>query len=382
MELCKIKLNLTESDIKFLYFNQLLPQERTFYNISQFLPVRFYFVIKRMSRFENLRVPYWSFKARRYGIRPYFPLVAAANTLIKRFNTNVFLKKKMRRLRLKCLSYTVQAKVRHIANFRHTQPFSLKERIFLSHKTIQRTIWEFLYKGVRRRKLNRRGIAVTRRTRKNNRPVSQKHIFLNAHKPLIWKMRNARYAHWALRTRGKLNEYRYDKLLGTELNFIGKTKTYLLLPFIIFTTLTSFLSWKQIKQVMEYGLFIYNGRPNWLPEHFAVGDIVELPLGLTLKKTQRRMKFRYRMILNKARRATYKNFIARKRFGVRKPISIPKVFKKLPIANKQLRDRFAFDPSLRAFAVIHPLTKLTRDIEHRLTKSSVLTLQNWRYRFD
>jgi hypothetical protein len=127
---------------------------------------------------------------------------------------------------------------------------------------------------------------------------------------------------------------------------------------------------------MEYGLFIYNGRPNWLPEHFAVGDIVELPLGLTLKKTQRRMKFRYRMILNKARRATYKNFIARKRFGVRKPISIPKVFKKLPIANKQLRDRFAFDPSLRAFAVIHPLTKLTRDIEHRLTKSSVLTLQN------
>lgn len=31
-------------------------------------------------------------------------------------------------------------------------------------------------------------------------------------------MRKARYAHWDLRLQGTLNKYRYDKLLGRELN--------------------------------------------------------------------------------------------------------------------------------------------------------------------
>ncbi len=107
-----------------------------------------------------------------------------------------------------------------------------------------------------------------------------------------------------------------------------------------------------------------------------MGDIIELPFGFSIKKLSKRIKYKYRMIINKARRATYKNFVARKQFGIRKPIRVPKIFKKLPVVSKYLRDRFAFDPALRCFAVIHPLSTLTRDIERRLTKSSVLTLQN------
>jgi len=382
MKLCTNSLSLTECDIKLLYFSRPSQQDRAFYNIGLFLKVRLYYIIKQQLRFENLKLPYWSHRARRQGVRPYFPLLTEASHFLRRYDTYLPLKKRTRRLKLKRISFTTFASVRQLTQNPRVQPFSLKERIFLSHKTIQKTVWEFLYSSARKKKIQRKSPNLPRLLARHPNRDLQKRIFLNAHKPLVWKMRSARYAHWNLKTKGKLNEYRYNKLLGTELHFVGNTKTYLLLPFILFSTLTAFLSWRQIKQVMEFGLFVYNGKYNWLPDQFVVGDIIELPFGFSIKKLSKCIKYKYRMIINKARRATYKNFVARKQFGIRKPIRVPKIFKKLPVVSKYLRDRFAFDPALRCFAVIHPLSTLTRDIERRLTKSSVLTLQNWRYRFD
>ena len=299
----------------------------------------------------------------------------------RNFYFGVSLTKRTRRLQIKCINPIRYLVSKQIINTPTRQVFSLKQRIFLSHKTIQKTVWEFLYRGAKKRFRAFKPLTFFK-TQTRQIKDSRKHIFLNAHKPLIWKMRSARYAHWNLKTKGKLNEYRYNKLLGTELFFVGKTEVYLLLPFMLFTVLTATLSWRQIKQVMEYQLFCYNGHYDWLPNFFAVGDIVELPLGLPFKSLRKNMKKVYITIINKARRTTYKNFIARKLSGIRKPIRIPKIFKKLPIHPHFLRDRFAFDPSLRCFAVIHPIITLTKDIEHKLTTSSVLTLQNWRYRFD
>jgi hypothetical protein len=113
-----------------------------------------------------------------------------------------------------------------------------------------------------------------------------------------------------------------------------------------------------------------------LPNQFLTGDIIELPLGFPLTSLSKDLAYTYKVFITKARRVTYINFISRKNLGVRKSIRIPKIFKKLPLINKYLRDRFAFDPALQCFSVIHPLAASTLDIEHRLTKSSVLTLQN------
>jgi hypothetical protein len=99
-------------------------------------------------------------------------------------------------------------------------------------------------------------------------------------------------------------------------------------------------------------------------------------LGFPLNSLNKNLDHIYKIFINIARRVTYINFISRKFFGVRKPTHIPKIFKKLPLINSYLRDRFAFDPALQCFSVIHPLAASISDIEHRLTKSSVLTLQN------
>lgn len=382
MKLNKNFLSLMECDIKLMYFGKFSLHEKTFHTIGVSLKMNLYFSVKQRLDFENLNLPYWTDSFKSINVKEFFPLLTEASQFLQNYDLDWPLNSSIRPLQIKRIGFITYARVRQLYQNPMTQPFSLKERIFLSHKTIQGTVWEFLYNSASIKKVNLRETISLPFEQEYFNETSKKKIFLNAYKPLIWKMRFARYAHWSLKTRGKLNEYRYNKLLGTELYFIGKTKDYLLLPFLLFSTITIPLSWQQIKQIITFGLFVYNGKYNWLPDQFLSGDIIELPLGFPLNSLNKNLDHIYKIFINKARRVTYINFISRKFFGVRKPTHIPKIFKKLPLINSYLRDRFAFDPALQCFSVIHPLAASISDIEHRLTKSSVLTLQNWRYRFD
>ena len=382
MELNKNFSNLMERDIKLMYFGKFFHHKKTFYTIGFSLKTGVYFLVKQRLNFENLNLPYWTNNLKGTSIKEFFPLLTEASQFLQDYGLDLPLNNAVRQLKVKQVGFITYARVKQLYQNPMTQPFSLRERIFLSHKTIQGTVWDFLYNSAQIKNVNHRETISLSLEQEHFKENLKKKIFLNAYKPLVWKMRSARYAHWNLKTRGKLNEYRYNKLLGTELYFIGKTKDYLLLPFLLFSTITIQLSWQQIKQVVVFGLFVYNGECNWLPDQFLTGDIIELPLGFPLTSLSKDLAYTYKVFITKARRVTYINFISRKNLGVRKSIRIPKIFKKLPLINKYLRDRFAFDPALQCFSVIHPLAASTLDIEHRLTKSSVLTLQNWRYRFD
>ena len=107
-----------------------------------------------------------------------------------------------------------------------------------------------------------------------------------------------------------------------------------------------------------------------------VGDIIELPSGFYLTTRRKKIRAAFRIITNRAKRTVYRHFMARKR-GIRKYNQIiPKIFKRLPTQVRLINKYIAFDPGLNAFAVMYPLYNLTKDVQHRLTKSSVLTLQN------
>jgi len=55
-------------------------------------------------------------------------------------------------------------------------------------------------------------------------------------------MRKSRYAHWGYRTTGKLNEWRYNKLLSYELGHLVKDFSKQMLVHILFRTLYKTLS--------------------------------------------------------------------------------------------------------------------------------------------
>lgn len=261
--------------------------------------------------------------------------------------------------------------------------FSLKQRLFVSKKRMVRTVWNFLYTKVKNNFLKspkkmyseKRLVGKTRRKQR---------IFFNAHKYLAWKMRKARYAHWGLRTRGKLNEYRYNKLLGRELAYLTQWQTSHFLPVILLNTLACLISWRQFIKMGELHLIVYNGIDTNIPAQVKLGDIIELPFGQSLGRFRKTMRKYYRRIINRAKTVSYKSFIAfkRRKSFFRKHLNVPKIFKRLPIGLKRLGRNLAYDPALNIMSVIHPIQTNNYNISYSLTSTSVLGLQNWRYRFD
>lgn len=260
--------------------------------------------------------------------------------------------------------------------------FTINQRLFLSKKTIKKTLWNFFYTSSKYKFLKKR---FYRPYENNNNTLTQsllssKIFFFNANKSLIWKMRTARYAHWDLRTKGKLNEWRYDKLLGTELYLLSKTTNKPLLNFIFTRAYNIALSWRQMILLLKYGLLIHNGKPFSNSTILQVGDIIELPF---FASTSMNFKRRYsKKIVGRSKRLSYKSFLSFRNKNVRRHKVVPKLFKKLPIGFKRFGTSLAQDYALNIFAVVYPLDKYKHDIFYEISNSSVLTLQNWRYRFD
>ena len=207
---------------------------------------------------------------------------------------------------------------------------------------------------------------------------------MNVYRPILKKLRKARFAHWELRTLGKLNEYRYNKLLGKELKYISKIPVHYLLSLILLSSLYCSISWRQMFYLVSYSIIVYNGSYCMVPKNINLGDIIELPFGGGIKKIRRLLKKHYKSIIGRAKKLSYRRFISFKyRLRcMRRYKQVPKIIKSLPIAKKFLGKTIAYDSSLNIVSVIVPINPLSHSIDTQLTKSSVLSLQNWRYRFD
>lgn len=255
-------------------------------------------------------------------------------------------------------------------NFNKFNSFNITKRLFLSKALIFTTLWYFFFF---KKKLD---ILPDLKKKK-------KLIFFNGHKQLLWKMRKARYAHWTFRTRGKLNKRRYDKLLGFELHKNIKTTILQFLSFIFFVTYFITLSWKQIILLQSYNIFIYNGLSVNAVITFAYRKVLELPCGRNLLYFNKYKTYLYKTTL-KTSKFFYKKIKLMRR-GLKvidKNIKIPNLVKNLQI-NKQLFGKnITYDPSLNILLFIYPIPRVEHNINWKITNTSVLSLQNWRYNFN
>ena len=297
--------------------------------------------------------------------------------LIKRWYNFLKLKKKLR------LNYFKFYNLHHRNRKPTFSNFTINQRIFLSKKIMKKSLWDFFYKSGKTIKQDYKNLINSRQlTFPHFLTNSTRNItFLNANKPLLWKMRKARYAHWDLRVRGKLNEWRYHKFLGTELHVLACKDTNLYLNIILLRTYTCILSWRQMILLIKHNLILCNGAPFKSTHSLVRGDIVELPIFIKPRNDKDDLNY-FNKIIKRSKRLAYKSFLAFKNKFIRKHEKVPKIFKKLPVGSKFLGSSIAWDRNISAFGVIYDFNAFKHDHEVNITYSSVLTLQNWRYRFD
>lgn len=111
-------------------------------------------------------------------------------------------------------------------------------------------------------------------------------------------MRKARYAHWAFRKIGKLNERKYHRFLGTELSFLTQKHGWQLLSQILLSTFTIPISWRHLSNLYLNNLVLVNGNPASNYTVIAKGDIVDLPHNLRTKLLKKKKYLNYLNVLN------------------------------------------------------------------------------------
>lgn len=266
--------------------------------------------------------------------------------------------------------------------------FTLRRKIFLTTPNITRVVADFVYmsaKNLSTHKHQMSRIHTPQLWRKNKLATFKtgpKAIFYNAHKSLIWKMRAARFAHWWTQTRGTLNEWRYDKLLARELNTYLNYFQKQLLCVVLTSLYCCFLSWKQQTWFFINHLSLLNGRVFSINTVLKFGDIIEFPFGPGLKIFS---KFNHQRFLNKlniAKRFLYKTSVKPKSKNLKTTHRCPKLIQRIPTGLQTLGRLIAVDAGLKTVGVIYRLPYLTHSITGNVLVSAVLTLQNWRFRFD
>lgn len=170
-------------------------------------------------------------------------------------------------------------------------------------------------------------------------------------------MRKARYAHWNLRTTGKLNQWRYDKLLAWELRNLVESQSQQMLAHILLRSYRIVLSWRQMLLLISNQLIVINGQFYFENVIIKWGDIIELPFYKRKKsKKIKNSKYTFRKIVRRAKRTSYKSFLARKNKKIRKNTKIPKIFKRLPIGYKNW-EHFWLGILLLMFSLLSTLLK-------------------------
>lgn len=287
-------------------------------------------------------------------------------TLLKIFRK--YYKKKFSLTTLKFLNkYYISQKTKYRTRLKI---FSLSQRLFISSKNLIKKIYFLFYKK--------------NNSKKKYKIVKKKVTFLNFNKKPIWKMRKARYAHWDLRLQGTLNKYRYDKLLGRELNhYLFKFSKINFLT-LLFLNLYGFLiSWKQIYKFVLMQLIVINGEFGNLKDVLVQGDILEFPSDLSILKLQSFVDKKFQILLRRAKKRAYTDgfFFWKKKLKLRKK-KVHKIYKKLNLYLLKNYANVAHDPTINTICILNIQKNIYYNPEYSLVKHSVIGLQNWRYNFD
>lgn len=331
----------------------------------------------------NKKTPYW------LSINKFY--TRNIELLLKRCVPTVFFKKYLRlKSWNKKLWFTQRLKINFLKFFilinknfkKKLENFSLLERTFLTKKIICNKLTAFLFKKTKNYFVLKNNYQNNFYAPKPNNFKKKKIYFFNANKSLIWKMRFARFAHWDLKTRGKINKYRYDKLLCKDLRFLTKTHTKSLFLLVLFNYYNLIISWKQALNLLSYQLIIVNGQFIYKDFLLKKGDIVELSYGSTMYKFNKQLKSYFKVITRQAKRRNYIQKNKSFTFYNKNAKKIPKIFKKTHIGLINLGVNIVQDPIFKSFLVLNYYNSYFHDPVMLSIKSSVLGLQNWRYNFD
>lgn len=154
-----------------------------------------------------------------------------------------------------------------------------------------------------------------------------------------------------------------------------------MLIYLIFSTYSVMLSWLQLLKLINYNLIIVNG--SYLnfksAQHLSNHVLVELPYNITLNDCPKWNDGLINTIF-KNKRLSYKLFskINKKKFDKK----IPKTLKEISAHQIFFGTNIAYDYNINAMYFIKRLPELSYDIKANVLTSSVISLQNWRFRFD
>lgn len=266
--------------------------------------------------------------------------------------------------------------------------FTLRRKIFLTTPNITRVVSDFIYnsaKVIATKKHLMSKIHTPQNWKKNflsTHKNSHKVIFYNAHKSLIWKMRASRFAHWWTQTRGTLNEWRYDKLLARELSTYLNYFQKQLLCVVLASVYCCFLSWKQQTWFFINNLSLVNGRIFSINIILVCGDIIEFPFGPGLKIFTQFNHQRFLSKLKIAKRFLYKTALKPKTRNWKTAHRCPRLIQRIPTGLQTLGRLLCVDNGLKTVGILYQLPYLTHSITGNVLVTAVLTLQNWRFRFD
>lgn len=267
--------------------------------------------------------------------------------------------------------------------------FTLRRKIFLTTPNITRAAADLLYYSAKNiasiRQLKKPKHKAYSKKKKlwmfNVRPKSRT-IFYNGHKSLIWKMRASRFAHWWTRSQGTLNEWRYDKLLAKELHVYLSYFQKQLLCVALASVYCCFLSWKQPQWFFKRNLSLLNGKVFSINAILKKGDILELPFGPGLVRFNRFHHSYYLKKVSSAKKFLYKTRQKARKKRTKTLHRCPKMIQKLPTGLQTLGKLISVDAGLKTVGILYTLPYLSHSVTGNVMVSAVLTLQNWRFRFD
>ena len=208
---------------------------------------------------------------------------------------------------------------------------------------------------------------------------TKKVIFLNFYKKLTWKIRASRQLHWNSIKSGKLNRFRYRKLIKTVNKSVTKPQYNDLIYFFL-QMYKLILSWKQIINIVKFQLWVVNGKYNTFKK-LEVGDIVEGCFGPGLVKFNKIQGYFNKKIFYRVKRWSYNSY-NRKYFAFKQPYKLPpKSYKSLVLGYKKFNKNFVISKALGVGALLYKQPYNYIRNRDDIYKTTILKLHNWRYKF-
>jgi hypothetical protein len=201
---------------------------------------------------------------------------------------------------------------------------------------------------------------------------NRKNFFYNLKKKFLEKLRLTRLLHWNIRRSGKLNKYRYDKLLAFEMSNLQNMFFINLLGIMFINYYCWSFSWGDVRKLIKLNFFFINGVQYKNNFSLVAGDLVELPFGFFLNIEHFKVIKRK---LNKFKRLTRDfYFFLKKKTGLLKGLKLKRMEKN----HYRNRDIRFFKKKLRKRRWVSD--KQSRFLTKKLYKYVNRKVRWWRFR--